>query len=615
MSFLTAAPEAITAAAGNLAHIGSSLQEATAAASGQTTTLAAAAADEVSVAISQLFGTFGEDFQALSAQAAAFHSAFVSVLNGGSAAYLSTEAASAEQVLFHAGAAGVPAATLPIIGDLGGILGGGTGGTTGGLLGGLGPILSGSPLGPILNGVGQDLGGVLSGILGGSPVSLLANPLGPVLQTLSGAFTDVPGLQGLGALLQPLLQPVLPALFAPGALPSPAGDPWALLFAQTGANLQNLYATWSADPFPFLHQILVNQQGYAQQLGSQMAFALQNFPTTLANAPASLQLGVQSALNFNPVAAAQVFVNQQLGWAGTITTSLQKAGADLQTTLPVFQADMGLASQAIAAGDYHGAVQDFTHGLLGLFVSGFDTSNLSNITVLGPGGDLLPILAIPAQQAQAFAGLFPPGSIPGQIAHNYLNAVSTLTSSTTSTTFGLNLFNPSANVLQADAFFGTPLSLAFSVLGAPVSGLNGLATGATVLSAALQSGNGAAAAGALFDMPAYGLNGFLNGETIVDLALPVSTSTVLPSFLGPLGQPLAAILGVAGIDPTIPIVIHLPFDGLLVPPHPISSTVDVTVGGVLNLPISLTLGGTPFGGLLPLLVNDLPRQLATAITP
>ncbi|MEE6177702.1 PE family protein [Mycobacterium sp. 050134] len=610
MSFLTAAPDAVTAAAGNLAHIGSALEEATAAASGNTTAIAAAAADDVSVAVSQLFGTFGEDFQALTAQAAAFHSAFVGVLNGGAAAYLSTEVANAEQALFPVGAVAVPAATLPIIGDLGGLLGG-TGGTGGGLLGGLGPILSGSPLGPILNGVGQDVGGVLSGILGGRPVSLLTNPLGPVLQTISGAFADVPGLQGLGA----LLQPALPGLFAPGTLPSPANDPWAVLFTQTQANLQNLYTTWSADPFPLLHQVVANQQGYAQLLGGQMAFALQNFPTTLANAPATLQLAIQPALHFNLAAAAQVFVNQQLGWAGTITASLQKAGVDLQTTLPVFQANMGLAAQAIATGNYHGAVQDVTHGILGLFVSGFDTSNLSNITVLGPGGDLLPILAIPAQQAQAFAGLFPPASIPGQIAHNYLNAVSTLTSSTTSTSFGLNLFNPSGNVLQADAFFGTPLSLAFSFLGAPVSGLNGLATGATVLSAAIQTGNGTAAAGALFDMPAYALNGFLNGETIVDLALPVSTSTVLPSFLGPLGQSLSAILGVAGIDPTIPIVIHLPFDGLLVPPHPISSTVDVTVGGVLNLPISLTLGGTPFGGLLPLLVNDLPRQVAAAITP
>jgi hypothetical protein len=62
----------------------------------------AAGADEVSAAISQMFGAYGQEFQALSAQAAAFHDQFVGLMSSGAAAYLSTEVANAEQVLMGA---------------------------------------------------------------------------------------------------------------------------------------------------------------------------------------------------------------------------------------------------------------------------------------------------------------------------------------------------------------------------------------------------------------------------------------------------------------------------------------------------------------------------------
>jgi len=70
--------------------------------------LAAAAQDEVSVAIASLFGNFGEQFQAVSAQAQAFHAQFVSVMNGSAAAYISTEAANAGEGLLG-GAVTAPA--------------------------------------------------------------------------------------------------------------------------------------------------------------------------------------------------------------------------------------------------------------------------------------------------------------------------------------------------------------------------------------------------------------------------------------------------------------------------------------------------------------------------
>lgn len=99
---MVTAPDLMTAAAGHLTNIGATLEEATAAASGPTTGIAAAATDEVSMAISQLFGEYGQEFRAASAQATAFQAEFVQLLNGGAAAYLSTELTNAGQNLANA---------------------------------------------------------------------------------------------------------------------------------------------------------------------------------------------------------------------------------------------------------------------------------------------------------------------------------------------------------------------------------------------------------------------------------------------------------------------------------------------------------------------------------
>jgi PE family len=124
MSFVIAAPELVQGAAQDLAGIGSSLADVTASVAGPTTGVAAAAQDEVSVAIASLFGNFGEEFQALSAQAQAFHAQFVSAMNGSAAAYVGAEAAgqtlmsaaaAPAQALFRGGAAmvtGQRAATM-----------------------------------------------------------------------------------------------------------------------------------------------------------------------------------------------------------------------------------------------------------------------------------------------------------------------------------------------------------------------------------------------------------------------------------------------------------------------------------------------------------------------
>lgn len=80
MSFVIAAPEVMAAAATDLANIGSSISAASAAAAGPTMGILAAGADEVSVAISALFGSHAQGYQTLSAQLAAYHNQFVRAL-------------------------------------------------------------------------------------------------------------------------------------------------------------------------------------------------------------------------------------------------------------------------------------------------------------------------------------------------------------------------------------------------------------------------------------------------------------------------------------------------------------------------------------------------------
>jgi hypothetical protein len=93
MSYVIAAPEMIASAATDVASIGSTLNGANAAAAVPTTGVLAAAEDEVSAAIAELFSEHGRAFQALSAQAAAFHEQFVQALTAGAGSYAATEAA------------------------------------------------------------------------------------------------------------------------------------------------------------------------------------------------------------------------------------------------------------------------------------------------------------------------------------------------------------------------------------------------------------------------------------------------------------------------------------------------------------------------------------------
>jgi PE family len=99
MSSLNVLPEMVSAASGELQNLGCGLRSANAAAASQTTAIAAPAADEVSSSISAALGAHAQEFQAVSARAAAFHDEFVNLLNGGAAQYVSAEAANAQHML------------------------------------------------------------------------------------------------------------------------------------------------------------------------------------------------------------------------------------------------------------------------------------------------------------------------------------------------------------------------------------------------------------------------------------------------------------------------------------------------------------------------------------
>jgi hypothetical protein len=95
MSFVTTQPQMLSAAAGNLQDIGSAVSAVNAAATGPTTGVIPAAADEVSALTAAQFVAHAQMYQDFSAQAAAIHEQFVNTLGTSAGSYAATEAANA----------------------------------------------------------------------------------------------------------------------------------------------------------------------------------------------------------------------------------------------------------------------------------------------------------------------------------------------------------------------------------------------------------------------------------------------------------------------------------------------------------------------------------------
>src|SRR6185437_12706061 len=94
-------------------------------------------------------------------------------------------------------------------------------------------------------------------------------------------------------------------------------EPYQELVANTAANLQALNSAVSANPAPFLRQVVANELAFAQLLPAQLA----SFPTNFAAA-------LQSLSTAQPVAVLQGIVNNQIGYAQLINTSLLSANTD-----------------------------------------------------------------------------------------------------------------------------------------------------------------------------------------------------------------------------------------------------------------------------------------------
>jgi PE family len=507
VSFVVTAPEMVTAAAENLSGIGSTLGEATAAAAGPTTGIATAAADEISVAVSQLFGTYGQEFQAISAQAAAFHGEFVSLLNGGAAAYLGTELANAQ------------------------------------------------------------------------------------------------------------------ALPARAAAAAASGGAYQQLIANTNTNLESLLNNWLANPTPFARQIFENQRIYSQEIAAFFNNFVQYFPQNLANLPAAIQTGIQGFVNFPFAYYTQQLITTQIAYTQAFFGYLNSSVAGIVAGLPAFGSELQVAFQAALAGNYYGAVRDVGTALANLFITGFDTSNytvnlnlalpISNITAtafpvpLGPLPEFFNAIGVLGQDSQYLTNLTSP-LIPRQMLQNFTNVLNVISDPSIEAlaTLQINLTNPFAPTATGtlSGFFGLPVVLSYSALGPVITTLDGLATSLTAAQQAMLNGNYLGALGVVIDSPAIITNSFLNGQVIQDVLIPIATG-IQPPF--------------APIVPTeILITLHVPFDGILVPPHYATATVNTNSSVVLpGIPFEATIFGTPFSGLAPLLINYLPQQLAIAITP
>ncbi len=287
-----------------------------------------------------------------------------------------------------------------------------------------------------------------------------------------------------------------------------------------------------------------------------LANAVQNFPALVANLPAAIDAAVQQFLAFNAAYYIQQIISSQIGFAQLFATTVGQGVTSVIAGWPNLAAELQLAFQQLLVGDYNAAVANLGKAMTNLLVTGFDTSDVTIGTMgttisvtakpklLGPLGNLFTIMTIPAQEAQYFTNLMPP-SILRDMSQNFTNVLTTLSNPNIQAVASFDIATTAGTL---STFFGVPLVLTYATLGAPFASLNAIATSAETIEQALLAGNYLGAVGALIDAPAHALDGFLNSATVLDT--PILVPTGLPSPL----------------PPTVGITLHLPFDGILVPP-------------------------------------------------
>ncbi|WP_343710052.1 hypothetical protein [Mycobacterium sp.] len=279
--------------------------------------------------------------------------------------------------------------------------------------------------------------------------------------------------------------------------------------------------------------------------------------------------GLADAVLADPAPFLRQILINQLGYLGTVATSVENAGRDFADGLAALPAALQQAFADLTDGNVGGALGTVAAALVGLVFDGFDTSDLSNITIQGAIGDLLSIL-----------------TIPGEIAQRATDVIEPLTDTTVAADI--------SNILAPSDHIGLPVLLGFEVISAPYSAALGLASSGTDFVDAVQAGNLPGALGALVDAPATTLNGFLNGQQGIDIPIAV-------------GAPLKDV------------VLNVPLGGLLAPLKPLEATANflpicVPIIGCHTPPsLDIAVKGTPAGGLIPTLLTYLPHQLAAAI--
>jgi hypothetical protein len=99
MSFVSAHPQMLIAAAGDLRGIATAVGAGNAAAAAATTGLVPAAADEVSALTAAQFNAHAAMYQAVCAHAAAIHDMFVCTLGASAGCYAAAESANAARLV------------------------------------------------------------------------------------------------------------------------------------------------------------------------------------------------------------------------------------------------------------------------------------------------------------------------------------------------------------------------------------------------------------------------------------------------------------------------------------------------------------------------------------
>src|SRR5262249_20372214 len=158
------------------------------------------------------------------------------------------------------------------------------------------------------------------------------------------------------------------------------------------------------------------------------------YQNLVTNTAANLQ-SIGNAWLADPSPFLRQMLTNQLGITQLAVSSLAGVTRDFAIGLAGIPPSLRAAFEALLAGDISGAVGDVAGGLIGLLVSGVDATDASNILLRGTVGDLLPLL-----------------SIPGHVAHNVANTITTLTDTRISvdvTTLSVNLGLPLALTVDA----------------------------------------------------------------------------------------------------------------------------------------------------------------------